>query len=382
MASSSKVNLDSEMNQYFKPDTPQLQELTDFEKTLKAKSIFGKGKEKALEMLDDNDFGLREVTAQLIGENILNFRQQSLLVMAHINTFIAYNKLGRFQNEIIKEGFYRVVRTGLYKISLNSKLYNRWLREEPGVENKIDQFIALEDEIYSNYPEDDTNVQENQLDELSSESNSQATSRSQSPIEVIKSPVETEIDETENLQIETEPSPEPSNSGFNSLLEQIRARRQAMEGSPERVEPTIENTSQPVSTMESTQATVNSRMSLFDAIRARRREDNVVDGAVRENDLVTNDVYKFVNSLNPLSLYTVIPMIVNKDKEDSPYIVLSPSFLVTKYSNFQIIFDYINLKFNESKEDFVLKNNGDKMLVFKIKKVKIDIDQLIKKSDQ
>jgi hypothetical protein len=89
--------------------------------------------------------------------------------------------------------------------------------------------------------------------------------------------------------------------------------------------------------------------------------------------------YNFITNLNSNSLYTVIPMISINNNPNEPYMVLSRSILVSKYSSYRMIQYYIYAKYLKSLEDFGIDNLEDYTLVFKYKKVRLDIDQINKK---
>nr|YP_009487167.1 hypothetical protein [Russula compacta]AWB36069.1 hypothetical protein [Russula compacta] len=295
IASTSRVESGSDLAEYFKDDPATLQKLSNFEQTLKNKHMFGKGKEPSIADLDDASSN-RSVFAQVIGENLLKFEDEASTLMRFINKFISHQKIGDFPNVAIQQAIYYSLRCTLAKLSLNTKLYDKWLYE-PGVENKIDQFIALEDDVYQ---EDAAKVEEQLVDE-GVHTWMEDTNITQNVSPTPQSPVETEIVETqaqvetETLQIETEPSPPPSNSGFGSLLEQIKARRNSIAGSPEGVNETIAGVEQQSTLIETQQTALNSesssRMSLFDQIRSRRRNDeHIVGSPVRETvEEITQD---------------------------------------------------------------------------------------------
>jgi hypothetical protein len=89
--------------------------------------------------------------------------------------------------------------------------------------------------------------------------------------------------------------------------------------------------------------------------------------------------YNFITNLNSNSLYTVIPIISIKNNYNEPYMVLSKSILVTKYSSYKIIQYYIYSKYLKSLEDFGIDGLEDFHLILKYKKAKLDINQINKK---
>lgn len=92
--------------------------------------------------------------------------------------------------------------------------------------------------------------------------------------------------------------------------------------------------------------------------------------------------YNFITNLNSNSLYAVIPIISINNNPNEPYIVLSRSILVSKYCNYWMVQYYIYAKYFKSLEDFGIDNLEDYRLVFKYKKVRLDIDQINKKFDK
>lgn len=55
-----------------------------------------------------------------------------------------------------------------------------------------------------------------------------------------------------------------------------------------------------------------------------------------------NGVKNFIDKLEEGQIYTVIPLISMFGKDNDPHIVLSKQLLVTKYSNPQLIYDFLN----------------------------------------
>lgn len=62
--------------------------------------------------------------------------------------------------------------------------------------------------------------------------------------------------------------------------------------------------------------------------------------------------YNFITNLDGNSLYTVIPIISVKNSD--PYMVLSKSILVTKYSSYRAVQYFIYSRSHKSLEDFLL----------------------------
>lgn len=92
------------------------------------------------------------------------------------------------------------------------------------------------------------------------------------------------------------------------------------------------------------------------------------------------DYFKdFIFNLDSNSLYTVIPLISINHDVDRPYLVLSKSILITKYSNYDEFHRYILTKYRNTKEDFGITNVKNLTIIFKVKRVKFDISQIKKK---
>jgi len=88
--------------------------------------------------------------------------------------------------------------------------------------------------------------------------------------------------------------------------------------------------------------------------------------------------YDFITTLSSNSLYTMIPMISINNNPDEPYLVLSNSILVSKHSDHRMIHHYIYAKYIKSLEDFNSDGLEDYTLVFKYKRIKLDINQITK----
>ena len=87
----------------------------------------------------------------------------------------------------------------------------------------------------------------------------------------------------------------------------------------------------------------------------------------------------FVNNLDSNSLYTIIPIISPSNDYNKPYLVLSRTILVSKYSNYKNIHQFLNDRYHESMNDFGFKSLEQYTLIFKYKKVKIDLSQIKRK---
>jgi hypothetical protein len=93
------------------------------------------------------------------------------------------------------------------------------------------------------------------------------------------------------------------------------------------------------------------------------------------NNFEIENFSNFIHNLSSNSLYTIIPIIYIKGKPDDPYITLSKSILVTKYSDYRLFHHYIFERFLKSKDSFEIIDD-DFSLVLKYKRVKLDIGQI------
>ena len=86
--------------------------------------------------------------------------------------------------------------------------------------------------------------------------------------------------------------------------------------------------------------------------------------------------YEFITNLEFNSLYNVIPMISIKGHPNDPYIVLSNSMLVTRYSNHRTIQYYLYSKYLQTLKDFRMDNLEQYLVIFKYKKIQVDKHQI------
>jgi hypothetical protein len=89
--------------------------------------------------------------------------------------------------------------------------------------------------------------------------------------------------------------------------------------------------------------------------------------------LDSNNSSVFIVNLNSVFI-TIIPFISISRKIDDPYLILSRQILLTKYSNYVTVNDYLVDKINMAIEQFMFNQDGDNhfFLLFKYKKVKFD----------
>jgi hypothetical protein len=93
-------------------------------------------------------------------------------------------------------------------------------------------------------------------------------------------------------------------------------------------------------------------------------------------DYETQHFNDFISSLDSNKLYSVIPMISIKACLNRPYIVLSQSILLSKYSNYHMLNYYIHNKHMEVMDEFGMKNIDNPVLTLKYKNILIDLNQL------
>lgn len=91
------------------------------------------------------------------------------------------------------------------------------------------------------------------------------------------------------------------------------------------------------------------------------------------------DLFNFILMLQSNSLYSVVPMLTIQGKSNKPYMVLSPSILVTKYSNIRVITNFLDDKYQEGISEFNIENQENIELVIKYRKILLDFDQINKK---
>jgi hypothetical protein len=82
-------------------------------------------------------------------------------------------------------------------------------------------------------------------------------------------------------------------------------------------------------------------------------------------------IKEFIDTLNPFSLYVMIPLISKTGKLNDPYIILSKQILVTKYSNYIIVNEFLVEQLNTFLTDFELGEIDNYFLIFKYKKISL-----------
>lgn len=205
----------------------------------------------------------RMVQAQITGESYLDFHDKSETLMAHINTFLACQKINSFPTILVQQGLYRTIRASLLKLSMNERWYNLWLTE-PTVENKIDEFIRIESDVYG-----DNNPTIEDVD------NGSDSSKTWSDVSEKQSTPQQEAHPLETVENE-EVAIEKPKAKVDSLFDRIKARREAISPSTELLE--TEN----VIKQEPNIKPKPKFNSWLDEIRSRRNDAHVVGSPIRE----------------------------------------------------------------------------------------------------
>ena len=272
----------------------------------------------------ETTFGSAAVLAQLTGQSYLSFERNSKEVMARIVTFLAYYAINNFPNVESKQSLYHSISASLYNLSLNSKWYDKWVLD-PIVSNNVHSFMELESSIFPTSPDNatDTSSEQDQLfSELTQESqqaeqawsdNGEATPQVLSP-----EPISRQVISPEQFDDNPQPMENPK-TGINALFDQIRQRRDdthVIDSIPvlESVSLTDNVVESPIIETQSeidlddnenfilTQAveeivTTPDEMprlgfsALFDEIRARRDNSNVIEDIVTPDSSSNHDLF-------------------------------------------------------------------------------------------
>jgi predicted metallo-beta-lactamase superfamily hydrolase len=86
-------------------------------------------------------------------------------------------------------------------------------------------------------------------------------------------------------------------------------------------------------------------------------------------------IKEFILTLDEESLYSIIPIISISARTSDPYITLGNTILVSSYSNYVIVNDYLLDRFKMANNQFNT-NFENYYLLFKYKKVLIDLNHL------
>jgi hypothetical protein len=85
----------------------------------------------------------------------------------------------------------------------------------------------------------------------------------------------------------------------------------------------------------------------------------------------------FIDSLKEDRLYTVFPIISINALINEPHLALSETILITKYSNWEVLYNYINDKFLISQNQFTINENYF-YLILKYKEVSLNFNDINK----
>jgi hypothetical protein len=82
-------------------------------------------------------------------------------------------------------------------------------------------------------------------------------------------------------------------------------------------------------------------------------------------------IKEFIDTLNPFSLYVMIPLISKTGKLNDPYIILSKQILITEFSNYITVNEFLAEQLNTFLTDFELREIDNYFLIFKYKKISL-----------
>ena len=84
-------------------------------------------------------------------------------------------------------------------------------------------------------------------------------------------------------------------------------------------------------------------------------------------------IKEFISSLDNNTLYTIIPFISITCKTDDPFLILSNQIIISKHSNYLTIINFLNAKYEDAIDQFMLNEKIDNKLslIFKYKKLKL-----------
>jgi hypothetical protein len=88
------------------------------------------------------------------------------------------------------------------------------------------------------------------------------------------------------------------------------------------------------------------------------------------------EINNFIKRLHSESVYIIIPLISMFGKDIEPHIILSKSILLTSNSSTQRISDYLNKQLDQAIIDFGMTDLGKFKLIFKYKKIEIDLSKI------
>ena len=82
-------------------------------------------------------------------------------------------------------------------------------------------------------------------------------------------------------------------------------------------------------------------------------------------------IKEFIDTLKPFSLYVMIPLISKTGKINDPYIILSKQILITEFSNYITVNEFLAEQLNTFLTDFELREIDNYFLIFKYKKISL-----------
>lgn len=92
----------------------------------------------------------------------------------------------------------------------------------------------------------------------------------------------------------------------------------------------------------------------------------------------STDIQNFLSNLDNQKVYTVIPIMSINKSFDDPYFILSKQILVTRYSNPQIITQFLVNKINRTDELFSFNELQYFWVTLKYKAIDLDFDNYAK----
>jgi hypothetical protein len=85
----------------------------------------------------------------------------------------------------------------------------------------------------------------------------------------------------------------------------------------------------------------------------------------------TTTIWAFIQGLEDDKIYAIIPLLSKNATPEEPYIVLSQTFLVTKFSNHRLISSFINTKLTRASDLYDIDYDNSYKITLKYKEVKI-----------
>jgi hypothetical protein len=311
-----------------------------------------KGKEIDGSNLSEQEIN-RRIMEQATGNSMEKFQRESTDLLAKINHFTELHETDGFPNLEIKEGMYSALKAKLLSITmLTPKLYSDWLNQK-NVASSISKFFNLKDNLDNKVTDDNletksvaqqsdtyqevalATVEEQEVwsDKTNTDVQSPYLQQEQFPADSQEQHKETtsllgefiqEVWSDDVVQTETVEQPK---SGFNALLEQIKARRDDSNviGSPNVQQPEIKVDSASSSmdhyfpkseNVISQDAAKSSFTNLFKDIKSQRKEYGT---PVIENSTLENTVEQVVKTENK-SVFKSLLEQINDRRNDTDVI--------------------------------------------------------------